>query len=669
MRTVILNTLGSELRQTSLFYLPFREEQFQWIDAALPHIGDAVEKISVNSSHQGQIQDYHLVVLVSLSRYHLCRHKRLREVCQQLVQAHINHALVLPLVTEQNLSPKAVSIVCVTHNCVDGDGGVTAGKELDALLGFTDQEEITSLVLTADDGEQLDMTCYFQAALQDYACKREGERQTSVNTTENRSLRFMRSDLKDLLKSLCECRYFAPGEDRVRTVDVRLVDFFPKTTNLELFSIDLQINLTDHLTDAVNGVDKELSLQSHDEKEIQQRISLALHRVRRQRNSMDDLTYYPMEPLTDTLDADTLPAAIWEKLRVCAALSDMDDFKEIISGHVTFGDSEESKPEGNAVVTKLSTAWLRLGKAKNAFEKQCRTFAEQYNPDTAKEQQMIVLDTCAGIFRDWRVRMLRRSAEELDKPTLSEMPVYDLRTARVELERAQQAYGEVCVERLEDYEDLRKEAEVVKANFRQDTRLWPTESASSTWWFLLYSGVLAVLFLLQMILPFVGITVKTASAQMSGYIHMGISILVFATLYVVGVILWMRALCARVNRHTRDLHTLIQRSRERRRQSILDAVDTYGTRLPACMIKYENLKRLERIYAANQLRKNHYHTHVQILDKAEELLMEMHTRLRLPVNTNVEDANPVKKIDYQCAPSDAVNVHCYIFLSEKWGGG
>ena len=282
MRTVILNTLGSELRQTSLFYLPFREEQFQWVDIDLPHLGEATELISANSFDQGQIQDYHLVVLVSLSRYRHCRFERLRNVCKDLLKAHVNHALVLPMAEKQNLPLQAVSIVFVTPHRVNGDGSVADGQELDALLGFVDQEEITSLVLTADDGEQLDMTGYFRMALEEYASKRpkERERNAELNVEKNGSLEVMRSRLKELLAERCHCRYFTPGEECMREIDSEVVDFFPKTTNWELFSVDLQINLCDHLTAAVEGADWRLNLQPHEEKEIQKRIAYAWRRVR-----------------------------------------------------------------------------------------------------------------------------------------------------------------------------------------------------------------------------------------------------------------------------------------------------------------------------------------------------------------------------------------------------
>ena len=381
-----------------------------------------------------------------------------------------------------------------------------------------------------------------------------------------------------------------------------------------------------------------------------------------------------MEPLTDTLDAADLSANIWEKLRKyttsphCVGLPGVDDLNAIMNDTYNPGalaEEDEKKKTG----VRLFFERMLLVVAKRKFKNQCDVFAEQYNPDKAQAQQMIVLDTCAEVFKDWRVRMLRRQEEGFGAPTLPEMPDYNPQKAREELEQAQREYGEACVERLEDYEDLRKEAEEIKAQFRRDTRLWPKEGAASDWWFLLYSGILAILFLLQMILPFVGITVKTASAQMSGYIHLGISIAVFSGLYAVGLVIWSHVLCSRVCKHVLAMHNLVVRSRARRRQSIINAVETYGKRLPACMIKYENLKRLERIYAANLLRKNHYHTHVQILDKAEEILQEMQTQLRLPRVIDVEDdKQPKKKIDYQRAPSDPENVPLYIFLSDKWGG-
>lgn len=668
MRTVILNTLGSELRQTSLFYLPFREEQFQWVDVDIPHIGDAAALISANSSNQGQVQDYHLVVLASLSHYRYSRYQKMRELYQDLLFVHIKHQLVLPLAQQQSLPPAAVSVVYVTPHYSDGDGDVPEQERLDALLGFAGAEEIDTLVLTTDEGERLDMTAYFRAALEDYAVSRENERSYGGNNTENYARDRLRGALAKRLKSLCVCEYAAPGEERMRFIDKESVEFCPKTSNWELFSVDLQINLSDHLAGAAAGADWHLQLCSHEEKEIQERISLALHRVRRLRDEAGRVTYYPMEPLTDTLEADMLPQRIWAALRERTDLPGVKDLTDIM--HEGYNpDAVAADTEKRKTIHKLPPVWLWLGLAKKRFEAQCQALSDQYNPDTAKEQQMVVLDTCAAFFKDWRVRMLNRRRELPSEPTLQEMPHYDARAAQERLAQAQRAYGEVCVEKLEDYEDVRTEAEEIKAQFRADTRLWPKDTASSTWWFLLYSFLLAALFLLQMIWPFVGMTVEMDRSALSGYIHLGISLVVFVGLYVLGVVIWLRGLCARVSKHTQGLYTLIQHSRLRRRRSIMDAVETYGNRLPDCMIEYENLKRLERIHAANLLRKNHYHTHVQILDKAEEILLEMHTLLRLPRNVDVADNNQLRgQINYECAPSDPVNVPYYIFLSEKWGG-
>ena len=142
----------------------------------------------------------------------------------------------------------------------------------------------------------------------------------------------------------------------------------------------------------------------------------------------------------------------------------------------------------------------------------------------------------------------------------------------------------------------------------------------------------------------------------------------FAGLYAVGAVIWLRVLCERLSEYTQELYEVLQKTHRRRRQSIIDAVETYGSRLPECMIQYDRLKKQEQLYAMNLLRKKHFHTHAQILQKAEEVLLEMHTLLQLPIdNTETDEAKTNKQLEYQCAPSDPKNVPLYIFLSEKWG--
>ena len=667
MRTVILNTLGSELRQTSLFYLPFREDQFQWLDADLPHIGQAAEAICANSANQGKIQDYHLVVLVSLACYRYSRYEWLRTLYKDLLFVHINHELVIPLAEQRNLPPKGVSVVFVTPHYSDGAGDVSEAERFDALLGFAGKEEIDSLLLTTDEGKTLDMSHYFANALADYACERQTEKQISVEAGKNDARQNLREAISNRLRLLIKCEYTATGEERPKEIEHELLEFCPKTNNWELFSVDLQMNLSDHLAGVSSRADWRLQLQSHEEKEIQRRISLALHRVRNLRKSNASVMYYSMEPVVDTMGADALTTQIWVALREKTELPGVAELADVMG--TTFDpDNIPKEDPAHPVSRKLSRIWLWLPLAIKRFEHQCAVLEEQYDPEKAKEQQMAVLETCAQHFGDWRVKMLGKPEASLGEPKLQEMPTYDVRVTQEMLAKAQQAYGEVCVEKLEEYEDLREEAEQIKAKFRKDSRLWAAGADHPTQWFLLYSGVLAVLFLLQMILPFVGITVEVAGASLSGYLHLAFSLAVFAGLYSVGAVIWLRVLCERLSEYTQELYEVLQKTHRRRRQSIIDAVETYGSRLPECMIQYDRLKKQEQLYAMNLLRKKHFHTHAQILQKAGEVLLEMHTLLQLPIdNTETDEAKTNKQLEYQCAPSDPKNVPLYIFLSEKWG--
>lgn len=667
MRTVILNTLGSELRQTSLFYLPFREEQFQWLDADLPHIGQAVEAICANNANQGYVQDYHLVVLVSLTHYGYSRYEWLRALYKDLLFVHINQELVIPLAEQRNLPPTGVSVVYMTPHCSDGTGDVAEAERFDALLGFAGKEEITTLALTTDEGETLDLSRYFADALSDYAAERQAEIHRGIIENKNDSRVNLRESISNILRHLLKCVYKAPGESRPKEIPYELVEFCPKTNNWELFSVDLQMNLSDHLAGALSGTEWNLHLNSHEEKEIQRRISLALLRVEKLRAANDSVMYYSMDPKVDTMGAEALITNIWVALR---EKTDLPGVKELVDVMGEAFDPENIPKEDSehSLSRKLSRVWVWLPLAKKRFEQQCEELNAQYDPDTAKKQQKDVLDTCIQFFRDWRVKMISKAQKTEDTPSLQEMPDYDVQTTQEMLAEAQQAYGEVYVEKLEEYEDLREEAEKIKAAFRKDSRLWPGDCAQSTQYFLLYSGVLAILFLLQMMLPFIGITLEVAGEALSGYIHLALSLVVFAGLYAVGVVIWLRVLCERLNQHTQAMYDLLQRTHQRRRQSIIAAVEAYGKRLPECMIRYDRLKKQEQLYAMNLLRKQHFHTHAQILEKAEEVLLEMHTMLQLPVDRTESDKIVLnKKLDYQCAPSHPNNVPLYIFLSEKWG--
>ena len=247
------------------------------------------------------------------------------------------------------------------------------------------------------------------------------------------------------------------------------------------------------------------------------------------------------------------------------------------------------------------------------------------------------------------------------------MPAYDGAQYEKKLDEAQRKWGTETVQQLEDYTDVRKQAEQIKAKFRKTYRLWPDGEFNATSKFCVYSAVLAGLFLLQMLLPYVGITMGQEGIALSRYMHFGASIVLFVVLYGVGVLVWMRSLCKQLHNCTMELYSLLQDSHRRRRQSIIRAVEIYGSVLPQCTLSYEELQRLRAIHEENLHRKERYNTHMQLLSKAEELLYELRTMLRLQHGTVTEDFQPVGGINYEKPPSHPENVPFYVLMSEKWG--
>ena len=126
-------------------------------------------------------------------------------------------------------------------------------------------------------------------------------------------------------------------------------------------------------------------------------------------------------------------------------------------------------------------------------------------------------------------------------------------------------------------------------------------------------------------------------------------------------------MCKRLHKHTTKMYLLLQDSHRRRRQSIAQAVEIYGSVLPQCTLSYEQLQRLREIHQENLQRKERYNTHMQLLSKAEELLYEMRTLLRMQGSENVELPRVTGGINYEKAPSHPENVPYYVFMSEKWG--
>ena len=111
MRTIIINTLEGEFHREPLFYLPFREDEFHWLEHPLEGIHSCVQQICAYSEAQSKHQDYHLVVLVSLAHFSLAQYAQLRKGYEDILFAYLNQQLLHPLVQDHRQPVKGVSVV------------------------------------------------------------------------------------------------------------------------------------------------------------------------------------------------------------------------------------------------------------------------------------------------------------------------------------------------------------------------------------------------------------------------------------------------------------------------------------------------------------------------------------------------------------------------------
>lgn len=667
MRTVILNTLGSELRQSPLFYLPFREEQFLWAERDLADIASAAEDIRAHSHNQGKVQDYHLVVLVSLAHYGHARFQQMRSIYEDLLFMHIRTELLMPLAQTHALAPKATSIVFMVPERVNGTGDIPPAEHLDELLGFRGHTDaVERLQLTDENGATLDMSRHFTESIHDYNLSCEREKAYTGHANTQYALKTFRDSLEEKLKAGQSCRYVPAGEDTPRELPVEKLEFFPKTTDWDLLCIDLQINLCDHLTKSISERDWHLRLLPRDDETIRKAVYMALHRVRYLRKAAPKENYYPLIPPEEDGQTKVLTSTIWDTLVKNSELPGVADLKAVMGETIDFemnvGASDIPVPN-----VELRHSWLMIGREKKRFNELCDILEKQYGQGVAEAQQREVLDICSGQFAKWRFEKITGEEKPLPEPSEQEMPEFNTQRAEEELSAAQQTYSKVKLDALADYDDLRQEAEQIKADFRKTWRLWPDDSNNANWFFWRYSLILGVSFLLLVLLPYVVITWGLMDRNVDQVIYLGFSAIVFVSLYLAGVLIWLRMQCKQLAEHTYHMYQLLQRSHARRRESIRRIVQAFGQELPRCTLQYEKVQYMRSVHDKNLRRKRNFNTHMHILDEADDLLVEMQTQLCLPPDRGNMAIHTKRQVNYQCEPSDPVNVPCYIFLSEKWG--
>lgn len=670
MRTIIINTLGSALRQNPLFYLPFGNDRFYWMESSVDTINACVEQMCCYNDAQDVRQECHLVILVSLANYKLARYEQLRLAYKEALIAHINSKLLNPLLQDKKEQVAGVSIVFVLPQQMSGTNGIPAEDINLHILGIDPKAgQVETFALTDDNGvKTADLSDLFTNESNDYRISRQNV--IDSGKSEEQSLecvRKLRSAVADKLAKMQLCKYLRPGEETPVILPMEQVEYYQPTDDWDMFSVDMQLNLCEHLQENLNSETVwALKLVPHDVQTVQQRLQLAKQRVRYLREHAPGLAFYAEDQTSQSQPVRNISGRIWQKLTEGEGLPGAKDAKL---------EADRSEREKQAAVEQekrslgkeLRQAWLLIGQEKKKFEWAYDQLQKQYEPEAATRQQKQILDACSDAFVDWRREVLSRQDVFPKEATLTQLPVFDEVEHQKALSQAQQAWGEAAVSQLEDYTDVREEAEKVKADFRKAYRLWPDGEFNATSKFLIYTAVLAGLFLLQMLLPYVFITMGQEGVQLSRYLHFSLSAFVFISLYAVGLLIWMRVMCKQLHQYTMKMGDLLYKSHRRRRESIIHAVQAYGVILPNCTLCYEELEQKRVIHEENLQRRERYNTHLRLLSKADELLHELCTLLRLP---DVENAGQPKVnggIDFELAPSHPNNMPYYVFLSENWG--
>ncbi len=667
MRTIIINTLGRDLPRHDLFFLPFRDDQLFWLNKDMGGIGACAEEIEALYSAQDRRQDYRLVVLADLAGYDSVDKEIVRTCYQQLLKAYLNHALIQPLADQRQLPPKNVTIIFVITRKTLGGGNVQPERVLDYVLAL-DEEKLPvgslELVRQLPGGtEHLDISDTFRVAL-DTHCASMPE--NPDEQARRSTLKFLRQSLEERTNALQKCVYTPVGFVQTEQLPLSAVEFFPQSSSPDLIWADLQLNLSEFLAKencAPRGKQVDLKLTAHTDEELAFRVARGTARVRYLLTDAPGQTYYPLvnQPNCGTEDLyNRIWAALLEQEQL---LPGVREAKEHSEGQMPL--------QGDGLGAKLHRAWLRVGQERKLFGSLCDQLDQEYNEDAAKEQQQRILDVCAGEFRSWRGAALRQDPQLPAEPKAGPQPELDTEQLEEKLQKAQLLCGRMAAEKLDDYEDLRQEAEEIKAAYRQASRFWaPDCGNANTKHFQIYSLVLAALFLIQMLVPYVGITMGQSGVEISRYVHFLESAGVFLGLYLVGLLFWLRQLCRDLHMCSEQMSDLILRSSQRRRDSIEAVVKSYAQALPQCTLLHEDLRELRSIHGANQARKARYHTHLDCLKRAEELLRELDTQLQLPfpdMGRLYKQERVVRGIDYQRPPSDRRNIPYYMLLSEDWG--
>ncbi len=668
MRTIIINTLGQALTQNPLFFLPFPQDQMFWLERDLGAMDACAQEIRAICDDQFKRQDYHLVVLADPVAFHLGDTAPARKCYQKLILALLNRNLLQPLLSQSNLVPQAVSVVFLVSRQTDRSLGTAI---LDHVFGISPQDQpITALKIrrTLPGGavQEVDVSGLFQNALADHQSKVQARQESNESLDDPLVYDNLIQALGEDLDAMQHCSYVPAGATKSVPLSIQVLEFIPRTTVPDLIWADLQLGLCDHLAGQIlhPSRDSQLILPAHTQEDLEQRLCRAQSRVDALLGTQYRPRYYPLVNQPHPTDIKSLTADIWTALdREAQTLPGVAEAKL----HRDHPDPEQAE----GPTDRLKQYWIRVSKEKELFHQLCTRLDSEYSQDLVDAQQRSILDICARTFREQRSIGLTRKPKLPKEATEPIQPPLDLQDHRKRLMEAQDQCTRASAEKLADFSDVRQEAEVIKARFRKAGRFWaPQKGPTATFYFQMYSGILALIFLAQILLPYLGITLGQAGVSVDRLVHFLLSILVFAGLYGLGLLAWLRDLCTELHGYSEDMSRLIWESARRREDSIVAAVEAYSTTFPECMRLCADLRELEYIHRANEAIKTNYLAHLDLLQRAQELLQNLCTQLQISSRSaDPEKITLTRGLDYTKAPGHSRNLAYYTLLSDEWGDG
>lgn len=698
MRTVILNTLDAVFAKKDVFYRAFAPDQVEWYEYGLDRLDSFATHLTSHLQQTMIRRDYHLVVLVDMEHFRFSEFSDVRDVLKRIVLAHLNHQL-MPVLEREDMLPACTSVIFTYfRNRTDS----AKGRDLYTLLLCEDAPQpssrhILSYKRRGSPDNFLDLSALFAEAesfpeeekpvspevkvpeiredapedvdeLLAVANSRRDEDKEKIEQAVRRQ-DYLESVLRKGIEKRQSYRTAANPDCPLHPI-VHELPFQMKESGLA--NADLQINLARMIREISQNKQtpveaaQNFKILPHGESELVELLDNAQDIVQKCRLASGKAYYYALTAPYATTEAGEVEAKIRTRLRKeVDNVPGIQDAIDVLDRSASTGTDEQQDQTGSKLNQHVRASWFRVGREKKRFQSLYRILQEQYDPAKVKEDQKKIFDICSDEFLTWRTEKRKEQKVTENKASQELRPIIP-EEQRSALAEAREQSSKGVLERLNDFSDVREEGAQLHTQFRAATRFWsPDRRERNTKLFYRFAFLSAIVFVLLMALPFILIESLEADIQISEVLLFAIYYAGFLALYAVGVLHWLKKMCKTLHQLSEELEDLIERSAEKRKESILSAVATYGRLLPECLLQQMNLDAIEAADERNAHLEQLRVLHLGYLNDAMVEIQNMRTALRLP--TQAKSKTRSVEIMFDQAPYAPCNQEAYMFFHE--GGG